>query len=351
MGDIFHCRRFSLSNSRAGLKVGTDGVLLGAAVDLEQLGNKHWGSPESALGHTSGGSDAATPDYTPGRSNDTALISCDAGGSDSITPEHTPCLSGGTAPEITPGRSDEDSGRNEDRGGVQAAGLPGPLRILDIGTGTGIIALILAQRLQEMGLDFWIDAIDINPEAAAEAAENFAASPWADRMRAQAVSLQNFKPEGKYDLIVSNPPYYDNSPKAGTQAREGARHAATLSWRDVAAFAAGNLLPPGPLCLILPADQELALRRYAASFGLYPRRLLRIRTTVRKAPSRLIAEFTSAAPASPAAATPSSLTTRMNPVPIEEELTIQDGPYFTPEYINLVKDIYIDKKISSSHHF
>ncbi len=327
MGDIFHCRRFSLSNSRAGLKVGTDGVLLGAAVDLEQLGNKHWGSPESALGHTSGRSDAATPDYTPGRSNDTALISCDAGG------------------------SDEDSGRNEDRGGAQDEGLPGPLRILDIGTGTGIIALILAQRLQEMGLDFWIDAIDINPEAAAEAAENFAASPWADRMRAQAVSLQDFKPEGKYDLIVSNPPYYDNSPKAGTQAREGARHAATLSWRDVAAFAAGNLLPPGPLSLILPADQELALRRYAASFGLCPRRLLRIRTTVRKAPSRLIAEFTSAAPASPAAATPSSLTTRMNPVPIEEELTIQDGPYFTPEYINLVKDIYIDKKISSSHHF
>lgn len=351
MGDIFHCRRFSLSNSRAGLKVGTDGVLLGAAVDLEQLGNKHWGSPESALGHTSGrsggtaleitpgrsgdaasghtsgGSDAAMPDYTPGRSNDTALTACDAGG------------------------SDEDSGRNEDRGGAQDEGLPGPLRILDIGTGTGIIALILAQRLQEMGLDFWIDAIDINPEAAAEAAENFAASPWADRMRAQAVSLQDFKPEGKYDLIVSNPPYYDNSPKAGTQAREGARHAATLSWRDVAAFAAGNLLPPGPLCLILPADQELALRRYAASFGLYPRRLLRIRTTARKAPSRLIAEFTSAAPASPAAATPSSLTTRMNPVPIEEELTIQDGPYFTPEYINLVKDIYIDKKISSSHHF
>ena len=168
-------------------------------------------------------------------------------------------------------------------------------------------------------------------------------------------------------MIISNPPYYDNSPKARDAAREGARHAATLSWRDVAAFAAGNLLPPGPLCLILPADQELSLRRHAASFGLYPRRLLRIRTTARKAPSRLIAEFVFTPPSAPAASAslaasfvplsapatdvaplyapvPAPATTML---PIEEELTLQDGTYYTATYVNLVKEIYTENFLSA----
>lgn len=338
MGDIFHCRKFSLSNSHAGLKVGTDGVLLGAAVSLL--------------------------DFSEVSAGITQLVSPSAEAG-SFLP----------ADEALPASTGE---------GVLPGGVGRPIRILDIGTGTGIVALILAQRLSERGLDFRIVGIDINEEAAAEAAANFAASPWADKMEARAMGLQQYVPEEKFDMIISNPPYYDNSPKARDAAREGARHAATLSWRDVAAFAAGNLLPPGPLCLILPADQELSLRRYAASFGLYPRRLLRIRTTARKAPSRLIAEFVFTPPSAPAASAPTSplspvpapapaasasLAASFAPLsapatdvaplyapvpspattmlPIEEELTLQDGTYYTTAYVNLVKEIYTENFLSA----
>ena len=316
MGDIFHCRRFSLSNSHAGLKVGTDGVLLGAAVSLLDFSEVSAGVTQSAS-PSAGISQPAAPSAEAG-----SFLSAD---------------------EALPASTGE---------GVLPGGVGRPIRILDIGTGTGIVALILAQRLSERGLDFRIVGIDINEEAAAEAAANFAASPWADRMEARTIGLQQYVPEEKYDMIISNPPYYDNSPKARDAAREGARHAATLSWRDVAAFAAGNLLPPGPLCLILPADQELSLRRYAASFGLYPRRLLRIRTTARKAPSRLIAEFVFTPPSAPAV---SALASPLAPAPapattmllIEEELTLQDGTYYTTAYVNLVKEIYTENFLSA----
>ena len=329
MGDIFHCRRFSLSNSHAGLKVGTDGVLLGAAVSLLDFS-------EVSAGVTQ----PASPSVAPA-----ASVTQPASPSIGISQSAAPSAEAGSflsADEALPASTGD---------GFLPGGVGRPIRILDIGTGTGIVALILAQRLSERGLDFRIVGIDINEEAAAEAAANFAASPWADRMEALPIGLQDYVPEEKYDMIISNPPYYDNSPKARDAAREGARHAATLSWRDVAAFAAGNLLPPGPLCLILPADQELSLRRYAASFGLYPRRLLRIRTTARKAPSRLIAEFVFTPPSAPAtdvaplyAPVPAPATTML---PIEEELTLQDGTYYTTAYVNLVKEIYTENFLSA----
>ena len=92
----------------------------------------------------------------------------------------------------------------------------GHLRILDIGTGSGLIALMLAQRCT----DAHIDAIDIDAEAAAQAAENFASSPWSERLHAHHCSLQEWRPEEKYHLIVSNPPYFQNSLKNPDKGRE-----------------------------------------------------------------------------------------------------------------------------------
>ena len=98
--------------------------------------------------------------------------------------------------------------------GAWAEVRPGDRRMLDVGTGTGLIALMLAQRSAA-----WITAVDIDVECATQAAENFAASPWADRLDAVSVAVQRYDPVEKFDLIVSNPPYY----VGGTAVRRACR--------------------------------------------------------------------------------------------------------------------------------
>lgn len=204
---------------------------------------------------------------------------------------------------------------------------PEDSRLLDIGTGTGVIALMAAQRLSDMHQDsrhMCIDAIDIDTPSAEEAAHNFAASPWAPSLETRCIALADFSPAGKYDLIFSNPPYYDNS-LVNPDAREtNARHTESLSYREICAFAAQWLTPGGRLSLILPHDAATALRRTAASFGLYPFRTISVRTTAKKAPRRIIAEFS-----------------RMRTETIEETLTLQDGPARTAEYTELTGDFYL----------
>ena len=192
--------------------------------------------------------------------------------------------------------------------------------MLDIGTGTGTIALMAAQR--HPGAT--IHAIDIDEASAREAAETFAASPWADRLSASCTALADFRPGCKYGHIFSNPPYYDNS-LMNPDAREGeARHSVSLSYRDILAFAAGNLQEQGTLSLILPADTEKMLLRVAGAWGLFPFRLLRICSTPAKKPSRLIAEFSRAR------------------VPVKEELlTIQESGTYTQEYKSLTSEFYL----------
>jgi len=191
--------------------------------------------------------------------------------------------------------------------------------MLDIGTGTGTIALMAAQRHPVAT----IHAIDIDEASAREAAQNFKESPWSVRLTAFHSALADFHPQCRYDHIFSNPPYYDDS-LLNPDAREGeARHSVSLSYRHILAFAADHLQPDGTLSLILPADTEKTLLRQAGSYGLFPFRLLRVRTTPRKKPSRLIAEFGFRKAATE-----------------EELLTIQESGKYTREYISLTDDFY-----------
>ena len=170
-------------------------------------------------------------------------------------------------------------------------------RILDVGTGTGTIALMLAQRL--LGVErtlpvsskIQILGIDIDAPSVEEAAANFAASPWAECLRPELVPLQELDRAPRWDLIVSNPPYYDNSLQAPDPRRNAARHTEvgqSLSYRDLVSFAAASLSAGGRLALILPSVEEMPLLRYAASFSLFPKRITSVRTTPSKAPSRMI---------------------------------------------------------------
>lgn len=202
-------------------------------------------------------------------------------------------------------------------------------KVVDVGTGTGTVALMVAQRLSEIGAkDFSILGVDIDSPSAEEAAENFSASPWKDNLTAEPASLSDLeKRDSHYDLIVSNPPYFDNSLHNPDERKNTARHTSEggLSYRTLIVFASERLMEGGLLSMVLPFSEKRALLRYAAGFSLYPSRILCIRTTERKEPSRMIAEFT-----------------LKRTDTLEEELTIYKNGAASEEYRSITNQFYIN---------
>ena len=200
---------------------------------------------------------------------------------------------------------------------------PGERRLLDIGTGTGVVALMAAQRLAdrtidataEDGVESRIIGIEIDGPSAEEARLNFEGSPWAGMLEARHCSLQDFRSPGEFDLIFSNPPYFDESLRNPDRRESRARHTESLSYREVLAFAGEKLAPGGLVAMILPAESETAVRRCAAGFDLNLSRIVRIRTTLRKPPRRVVVAFS-----------------RLRGQIREEELTMQNQDGFTEEY-------------------
>ena len=209
--------------------------------------------------------------------------------------------------------------------------LPSDRRLLDIGTGTGTIALMAAQRLTEIssGSDIAIHAIDIDEPSATEAAENFRNSPWGGSLRAHHTSLDEFtiSVQGQeFDLIFSNPPYFDNALNAPEQRRNAARHTSTgLSYREILDFSSSCLMENGRVAMVLPADTEHDLTRHARMNGLHLSKMTRIRTVPRKAPKLIVAEF---------------VKTRIE-APQDTILTIQNEGQYTQEYLSLMKEFYM----------
>lgn len=145
------------------------------------------------------------------------------------------------------------------------APLDGVRRILDIGTGSGLIALMLAQRSAP---DVQIDAIEIDPAAAAQAQENVLASPWPNKIHVHPVALQQFE-GGPYDLIVSNPPYFHAGQSFADPARARARHTGSLSQHDLLVACQRLLAPQGRVALVLPREEGERLRDIAARYDLH----------------------------------------------------------------------------------
>jgi tRNA1Val (adenine37-N6)-methyltransferase len=149
-----------------------------------------------------------------------------------------------------------------------AADLHGATRLLDIGTGTGLLALMAAQRHPTVA----IEAIEIEAAAAAQAAANAAASPWAGRLRVRGLSLAAFAATrpAPFSHIICNPPFFRQSLRSPDAARTTARHEAddTLSFEALVAFAAELLLPTGLLTVLLPPPEMRAFARVAAAAGL-----------------------------------------------------------------------------------
>lgn len=197
--------------------------------------------------------------------------------------------------------------------------------ILDIGTGTGIIALMLAQRsIAE------IDAIDIDREACEQAAENAAASPFAGRINIIHSSCSDFATSSdkqkKYDLIVSNPPYFINSLKCPDDKRTVARHTDSLPLQDLIRDACSLLSPKGRIALILPHERLEETGELAAAFHLHICRQTDVIPTPGAQPRRLLIEL-------------SFITDRIQK---RDTLTIEEARHqYTPQYIALTKEFYL----------
>ena len=211
--------------------------------------------------------------------------------------------------------------------------LPTDRTLLDIGTGTGTIALMASQRLSQCGIchadrsaENRVDAIDIDEASAEEAAANFRNSPWSEVLHAYHTSLDDFASDRKYDLVFSNPPYFEDSLNAPEERRNNARHTSTgLSYREILDFASQSLTDNGRVAFVLPAETEAALCRHARMNGLHLFRIVRVRTVPRKEPSRIIAEFS-----------------RMRKdTPEDTVLTIQNEGKYTEEYLSLMRDFYL----------
>ena len=194
--------------------------------------------------------------------------------------------------------------------------------ILDIGTGTGLIALMLAQRTQTA----LIDTIEIDEAASKEAQENFNNSNWKDRLTISNISLQNYQPNKNYDLIISNPPFFINATKAPKATRNNARHTDTLSFDELIDSVKRLLANTGIFSLILPLNEANHFIKLALQSKLFLNRKCLVKPNPSKSAKRVLMEF--------------SFSEREL---VEEELTIEteNRHEYTKEYISLTKDFYL----------
>ena len=212
-------------------------------------------------------------------------------------------------------------------GVLLGAWATGGMRLLDVGTGTGIIALMLAQRYPEAR----VTAIDIDEGAVRQASHNVAQSPFADRIEVLRDSVQAFgtnraneanetnganganganRPNGPYDAIVSNPPFFIDSLQAPDRQRKVARHAETLTYAQLMQAAWRMLADGGELSVVVPFDYRQRMEDEATFVGFFPSRVCAVRTAAHKPAKRFLLAF------------------RKHPCPCERtEMTLGDAAY------------------------
>ncbi len=199
-----------------------------------------------------------------------------------------------------------------------------PFSVLDVGAGTGIIALMLAQRTHAEQ----IDALEIDEDAYEQAVENFENSPWGDRLFCFHAGLDEFieEPEDEYDLIVSNPPFYAEDYKTDNEQRDLARFQDAMPFEEIVEAADLLLSENGILAVIIPFKEEEKFTVLAKDFELYPIKITRVKGTPKTEIKRSLLAFSR---------------NQVSEIEIDE-LTIEiDRHVYTPEYINLTKDFYL----------
>jgi tRNA1Val (adenine37-N6)-methyltransferase len=199
-----------------------------------------------------------------------------------------------------------------------------PFSILDIGTGTGIIALMLSQRSNAQQ----IDALEIDENAYEQAVDNFENSPWSDRLFCFHAGLDEFveEPEDEYDLIVSNPPFYTEDYKSENEQRDLARFTDAMPFEELIEAAALLLSENGIFSVIIPFKEEDKFIALAKEYELYPLKITRVKGTPASDIKRSLLAFVR----------------DENTAILTDELIIETARHiYTPEYIELTKDFYL----------
>ncbi|EFL45523.1 methyltransferase small domain protein [Prevotella disiens FB035-09AN] len=161
--------------------------------------------------------------------------------------------------------------------------------ILDIGTGTGLLALMMAQRFEKS----LIDAIEIEENAYQQAAQNVAKSVFKSKINIIHSSLQNFAKSNinQYDSIICNPPYFVNSLKNNEKSKTIARHNDSLPFKELISLAYKLLKTEGTLSLVLPVNIFPLIETEAVIYGFFLSRKISIKTTEKKQPKRVLVEY------------------------------------------------------------
>ena len=199
-----------------------------------------------------------------------------------------------------------------------------PFSILDIGTGTGVIALMLAQRSNAQQ----IDALEIDEDAYEQATDNFENSPWSDRLFCFHAGLDEFveEPEDEYDVIVSNPPFYTEDYKTDNDQRDLARFADAMPFEDLIVAADLLLSENGIFAAIIPFKEEENFLAIAKQYELYPIKITRVKGTPTTEIKRSLLAFSR---------------NEIVDVAINELIIETERHIYTPEYIELTKDFYL----------
>lgn len=194
--------------------------------------------------------------------------------------------------------------------------------ILDVGTGTGLIALMMAQRSSAQ-----ITAIEIEQNAAQEATENVVSSPWNDRIEVLHTSFQEFTKTSsqKFDLIVSNPPFFSKASKAANNERTLARHNDSLPFGELMKFAVALLNEAGNITMIIPTETYAELDGLALQNQLYLKQITEVQPKPSKKENRVLVQWSK-----------TQLEVKSDKLIIYEN----DGS-FTKEYIALTRDFYL----------
>ncbi len=205
--------------------------------------------------------------------------------------------------------------------------VPDNAQILDIGTGTGLIALMLAQRSQTSVIT-QIDAVEIDQEAYGQAQDNIKNSPWGDHIKIYHGRIQDFAatcPQ-QYDLIISNPPFFEKAYQASDASRTLARHSDSLLQTDILHIASGLLKLNGHLAVIYPTELAHKFLSRARDFGLWCDRQVNIKPRLHSPIKRIALELSK------------------TQFPLQETtLTIEESKHlYTEDYIALVKDFYLN---------
>ncbi|MCC6541723.1 MAG: methyltransferase [Flavobacteriales bacterium] len=199
----------------------------------------------------------------------------------------------------------------------------GAQRILDIGTGTGVLALIAAQRAPRAT----VDAVEIDDAAAEQAAENAAASPWSVRVRVHRMDVRRMNASEPFDLIICNPPYYAGYSTAADERMGLAKHSDELLFDELTAAVGRLLAPHGRFALIIPMNREKAFIAEAGHRSLFPIRRCVVRYVAHRPAKRVLLELD-----------------RTGGEVKEEELTVEaTGPFdYTPEYRGMISDLMLN---------